>query len=91
MDIGRPAMLAVMLKTLLDQGQALARVLPALTSNVADLLRLRGKGRVRPDYSADLVVLDDQHRIADVMVAGIWHVKDRQQQVFGQFELDRIN
>jgi beta-aspartyl-dipeptidase (metallo-type) len=91
MDIGRPAMLAVTLKTLLDQGQALDRVLPALTSNVADLLRLRGKGRVRQDCSADLVVLDDQHCIADVMVAGIWHVKDRQQQVFGQFESDRIN
>ena len=86
MDIGRPAMLAITLKTLLDQGQSLERVLPAFTNNVASILRLHDKGRVREGGSADLVVLDDQHDIDDVMVAGIWHVKNKQQQIFGQFE-----
>lgn len=86
MDIGRPAMLSMTLKTLLNQGQSLERVLPAFTSNVAAILRLHDKGRVREGNAADLIVLDDQHDIDDVMVAGIWHVKDKQQQIFGQYE-----
>jgi beta-aspartyl-dipeptidase (metallo-type) len=86
MDIGRPTMLAFTLKALLDQGQPLERVLPAFTSNVASILRLHDKGRVRAGGAADLIVLDDQHDIDDVMIAGIWHVKNKQQQIFGQFE-----
>jgi len=86
MDIGRPAMLAATLKDLLDQGQALERVLPAFTSNVSELLRLHDRGCIRKGCAADFVVLDERHGIADVIVAGIWHVKDKQQQVFGQFE-----
>ena len=86
MEVGRPAMLAITLKTLLDQGQSLARVLPAFTSNVATILRLHDKGRIREGGAADLIVLDEQHDIAEVMIAGIWHVKDKQQQIFGQFE-----
>lgn len=86
MDIGRPSMLAVTLKSLLDQGAPLARVLPAFTSNVAALLRFHDKGRVLQGHAADFIVLDDTHLISDVMAAGIWHVKDKNQQVFGQFE-----
>ena len=62
------------------------RVLPAFTSNVADLLRLHDRGRIREGGAADLVVLNEQHEITDVVIAGIWHVKQKQQQVFGQFE-----
>ena len=86
MDIGRPAMLASTLKNLLDRNQPLENVLPAFTSNVANILRFRDKGRIRQGFAADFIVLDDQHDIDDVVVAGIWHVKDKQQQVFGQFE-----
>jgi beta-aspartyl-dipeptidase (metallo-type) len=86
MSIGRPALLAITLKALLDQGQSLQRVLPAFTSNVSAILRLHDKGRIREGGAADLIVLDDQHDIADVMIAGIWHVKNKQQQIFGQFE-----
>jgi hypothetical protein len=31
-------------------------------------------------------VLDNSNDIGDVMIAGIWHVKDHKQQIFGQFE-----
>ena len=86
MDIGRPAMLVATLKSLLEQGQPLECVLPAFTSNVADILRLHDKGRIRQDGAADFCVLDEQHCITDVIVAGLWHVKDKQQQIFGQFE-----
>ena len=86
MDIGRPASLIETLRTLLGDGVALARVLPAFTSNVADILRLHDRGRIRVGDAADLIVLDDENEISDVMIAGIWHVQAGAQQVFGQFE-----
>jgi beta-aspartyl-dipeptidase (metallo-type) len=86
MDIGRPAMLASTLKSLLSQDVPMERVLPAFTSNVADILRLHDRGRIRTDAAADCLVLDEQHDIAGVMIAGIWHVENGVQKVFGQFE-----
>jgi beta-aspartyl-dipeptidase (metallo-type) len=86
MDIGNPQSLADTLKVLLDSGAALERVLPAFTSNVATLLRLHDKGRIAADAAADILVLDDAHGVSDVMLGGVWHVRDSQQQVYGQFE-----
>ena len=86
MDIGRPASLIETLRTLLGNGVALEQVLPAFTSNVADILRLHDRGRIRIEDAADLIVLDDENEISDVMIAGIWHVQAGAQQVFGQFE-----
>jgi beta-aspartyl-dipeptidase (metallo-type) len=86
MDIGRPASLIETLQALLGKGSSLAQVLPAFTSNVADILRLHDRGRIRDGDAADLIVLDDKNEISDVMIAGIWHVRAGKQQVFGQFE-----
>lgn len=86
MDIGSPASLADTLKSLLDRGLSLEDVLPAFTSNAADLLRLNDRGRIASGNAADFVVLDEAHGVRDVMVAGIWHLRDGKQQVFGQFE-----
>ncbi|MDH4048761.1 MAG: beta-aspartyl-peptidase [Gammaproteobacteria bacterium] len=86
MDVGRPAMLTKTLQDLLKAGAKLQAVLPAFTSNVASLLRFHDRGRIATGLAADLVVLGDDNRIDDVMVAGIWHVRDGQQQVYGQFE-----
>ena len=90
MDIGRPASLIETLRTLLGGGSPLEQVLPAFTSNVADILRLRDRGRVRAGDAADLIVLDDENEISDVMIAGIWHIQAGAQQVFGQFENQAI-
>lgn len=86
MDTGRPAALIETLRGLLLDGASLSRLLPAFTSNVADLLRLHDRGRIRETAVADLVVLDDEHNICDVMVGGVWHVQQGVQIVFGQFE-----
>jgi len=91
MDIGRPASLIETLRTLLVNGAALENVLPAFTSNVADILRLHDRGRIRAGDAADLLVLDDGHQISDVMIAGIWHVQAGTQCVFGQFENQNKN
>ncbi len=62
------------------------QVLPAFTCNVANILRLHDRGRIDAGKAADIIVLDDKDDIRDVMIAGIWHVKDHTQQIFGQFE-----
>ncbi len=86
MDIGRPSSLVETLQALLASGRSMESVLPAFTSNVADILRLRDRGRIRQDAAADLIVLDADNNITDVMAAGIWHVQDGHQAIFGQFE-----
>lgn len=86
MDIGQAASLPLTLKNLLAAGAALEQVLPAFTTNVANILRLHDRGRIKTGNVADVVVLDDNDDIHDVMIAGIWHVKDGRQQILGQFE-----
>jgi beta-aspartyl-dipeptidase (metallo-type) len=89
MGIGSPASLATTLAELLSGGVPMERALPAFTSNVANILKFTDRGRIAKGFMADLVVLDDAHQLSDVMVAGIWHVKDGVQEVFGQFEKSR--
>jgi len=91
MDVGSPHCLGESLKSLLDRGIALESVLPAFTSNVAKLLRLRDKGSIGVGFAADFIVLNEAHEISDVMLGGVWHVANGEQKVYGQFETDNKN
>jgi len=91
MDIGSPLCLGETLKRLLDRGHDLATVLPAFTSNVARLLRLKDKGSIDIGFAADFIVLNDAHEISDVMLGGVWHVSNGEQKIFGQFEMEDDN
>jgi beta-aspartyl-dipeptidase (metallo-type) len=73
-------------KNLLEQDVPLEMILPAVTSNVAELLRFHDRGRIKEGYRADLVLLDEKHNIEGVMVAGVWHVRDGAQIITGAFE-----
>ncbi|HOX19820.1 MAG TPA: beta-aspartyl-peptidase, partial [Gemmatimonadales bacterium] len=86
MDVGSPGALAAALRGLLDRGQPLERVLPAFTSNPADLLRLPDKGRIEAGGDADLVVLNPNGDLTDVMALGRWHMVDGRAVVRGTFE-----
>lgn len=86
MEVGHSAALMVTLKSLLQQGVPLEVILPAVTSNVAELLRFHYRGRIAEGHRADLVLLDEKHNIESVMVGGVWHVRDGRQQVLGNFE-----
>lgn len=86
MEVGTPAELSATLAALLADGCALESVLPAFTENVASLLRLPNKGHLESGCDADLVVLDDRDRVADVMARGRWLVVDRKPVVLGTFE-----
>jgi beta-aspartyl-dipeptidase (metallo-type) len=84
--VGRPRALAETLAGLLASGRSLSEVLPAFTTNAARLLRLPRKGRIATGFDADLVVLDDEGLPTDVMAAGQWHLREREQLVRGPFE-----
>jgi beta-aspartyl-dipeptidase (metallo-type) len=88
MDVGEPSSLAATLRELLERGRSLADVLPVFTSNVARLLRLEKKGRLAAGADADLVVLDETHRIRDVMARGRFVVRNGAQLARGTFERD---
>jgi beta-aspartyl-dipeptidase (metallo-type) len=86
MEVGSPGALAKTLKGLLGRGRPLEQILPIFTSNVARLLRLEAKGRIRVGGDADLVVLDDEGSVTDVMARGAWHVRQGRAVVRGTFE-----
>ncbi len=86
MDVGTSQALPDAVRSLLVRGHTLDAVLPAFTRNVAKTLRLAGKGEIAVGADADLVLLDDDHRIADVMAHGVWHVRDGRVLRTGLFE-----
>ena len=86
MDFADSSALPESLRLLLETDHPLEQVLPVFTTNVADLLRLPRKGRLASGADADLVVLDDHHRISDVMARGRWHIVDGNPTVRGTFE-----
>jgi beta-aspartyl-dipeptidase (metallo-type) len=86
MDVGRPRAIATAFGSLLGRGHRIERVLPIFTSNVASLLRLPRKGKIAVGADADLVVLDERHRIRDVMARGRFVVRDGAPTIRGMFE-----
>lgn len=86
METGDPGALADCLGRLLARGRALEEILPPFTTNVADLLRLPGKGRVAVGADADLVALDENGAIGHVMARGRWHVTHGRLVRTGTFE-----
>ena len=86
MGFASPRALSDAFKVMLDGGLSLAEVLPLLTSNVARLLKLNGKGVLDKGKDADILVLDNNHNINRVMANGVWHVADGKAIVRGLFE-----
>jgi beta-aspartyl-dipeptidase (metallo-type) len=86
MDIGRPSAMAEALQALLACGQPLERILPAFTSNQANLLLLPRKGHLTLGADADLVVLDEEGAVSDVMARGAWHVMQGRSVIRGMLE-----
>ena len=86
MGFAKSSAMAITFRAMLESGLAAEKILPLMTSNVASLLRLNGKGRIETGLDADLLVLDQNHDINSVMANGVWHIKMGQQIVKGLFE-----
>ena len=66
-----------------------AQALSFVTSNPARALGLAHKGRIRVGGDADLLVLDDDHRIVDVLARGRRMVADGEVLVRSMYEPGR--
>jgi beta-aspartyl-dipeptidase (metallo-type) len=86
MDFATSAGLPDTLRELIVRGHTFDKVLPSMTSNVARLLRLPGKGRLTAGYDADIVCFDEDHRVRHVMAGGRWMIQDGSPAVKGTFE-----
>jgi beta-aspartyl-dipeptidase (metallo-type) len=86
MDFATSAGLPDTLRELTRRGHGLDAVLPSMTSNVARLLRLPGKGRLAAGQDADIVCLDADHRVRHVMAGGCWMIQDGLPVAKGTFE-----
>jgi beta-aspartyl-dipeptidase (metallo-type) len=86
MEVGTPGGLLGTVQELLHRGLPLERVLPAFTSNVASLLRLPRKGTLAVGADADFIVLDENTGIRDVMLGGLWHLREGKSVRRGTFE-----
>jgi len=74
------------LRELKSRGHGLDRILPCMGSNVAQLLRLRSKGRIAAGLDADLFSLDGEDRVQHVMAGGEWMIRSGQSVRLGTFE-----
>lgn len=73
-------------ESVLHYGLPLEVALRTITSNVANVLRLKNKGIIRVGYDADLVVLDEDLQVQDVWAKGKCMVRNQQIQVWGTYE-----
>ena len=86
LDYARPKALVDCLQELLSRGHALSEVLPAMTRNPAQLLRLERKGQIFRGADADLIVPGEDGQFSEVMVNGEWHIRNGQLLKPGNFE-----
>ncbi len=86
MDVGSSGAMLATLNELVAGGMPLETALPPFTGNVADLLRLNGKGHIAVHADADLVALDEAGNANLVVARGRIHVRDGEQVLRGMFE-----
>ncbi|QKS69769.1 beta-aspartyl-peptidase [Paenalkalicoccus suaedae] len=71
----------------LVEGLDLETAWSVATTNVADVLKLEGKGKISLGYDADLLIVEpDSFEIESVMAKGVWLKLGGQQLVKGTFE-----
>lgn len=77
LEMGYPdANLREIRDAMLEEKLSPERVLKTVTSNVADILKLKSKGRIRTGLDADLILLDKKWNLQYVMALGNWMMKE---------------
>jgi len=69
-----------------DEGLPVDQVARVVSTNVADILKLPGKGHIAAGADADLAVLDRDLRLRHVIAGGQWMVRDGEVLRRGSFE-----
>jgi beta-aspartyl-dipeptidase (metallo-type) len=73
---GEPrSILAELVDAVRQEGLPLEQALGVATANVADIMKLPRKGRIRPGHDADLLLLDAEDRIHHLLALGEWLVR----------------
>lgn len=71
----------------LEDNVPLEKALKVVTSNPADLMKLKGKGHIEKGFDADLVLIDEEKfEIETVIAKGQIMIRDKEIKVFGTFE-----
>lgn len=71
----------------LEERLPLEKVLKVVTSNPADILKLRNKGRIKAGLDADFVLIDEEKfEINTVIAKGKVMIRDKKVEVYGTFE-----
>ena len=87
LDMGLPKSMHTELKdTVLQEKFPLEKALKVMTSNVADILRLNAKGRIRIGNDADVVLIDEKLEITHMVAMGQLMTKDYKMLRKGSYE-----
>ncbi len=75
-----------MVDAVVSEGMSLQDALKVVTSNVADILWLNDKGRVKVGKDADMVLIDEKFEIVHMAAMGALMVEDRKMLKKGSYE-----
>jgi len=76
-----------LIDTVLLEKLPLEKALKTVTSNPADILRLKYKGRLEAGKDADIVLLDSNYAISDIIACGVIMKKDGKLLKKGTYEI----
>jgi beta-aspartyl-dipeptidase (metallo-type) len=77
LEMGYPvSVFREMTDLVIQEGFPLENALSVVTSNVAEILKLKRKGRIEPEKDADLVLIRKDFSILHVIAMGKWMMKD---------------
>ncbi|GAB4283270.1 MAG: beta-aspartyl-peptidase [Marinilabiliales bacterium] len=77
LEMGLPKSIFREMVDAINEGLEMEKALKPVTSNVADILKLNSKGRIKTGNDADMVVLDKNYEIQHVFALGQIMVKDK--------------
>ncbi|MCU0362733.1 MAG: beta-aspartyl-peptidase [Bacteroidales bacterium] len=87
LEMGLPeANLRELRDSVIDEKLPLSTALRVLTSNVATILKLPGKGFIARGMDADILLLDGGYEIRHLLAMGRWAVRDGQVTMKGSYE-----
>ena len=87
LEMGQPKTIFIeMIDIVTRENMPLEKALQVVTSNVADILKLKSKGRIEEGKDADLVIIDKEYKISHVVANGQILVSDYQILKKGTYE-----